>query len=110
MDNFETSDTVLPRRFNDFNPPQCTDCHHSDALSLLLPFLFHKVSLCDRCVTFNLSKYNFNGEALPFTFSNGAARFSSLSFIAESEVKSLSVKFKDKFFPKSLLEEIFRVL
>ena len=67
-----------------------------DALSLLLPVLLHKVSLCDRChLSFEL-KCGFNGEALPFTFSSGAARFSSLSFSAESEVKSLSDEFKDK--------------
>lgn len=45
VDYFETSDTVLPRRFNDFNPPQCTRLHQPDALSPLLPIL-SKMSVC----------------------------------------------------------------
>ena len=74
------------RRVNDFNPPQCTTPSHSAAVySTKSPFVTD--------VTVSLSET----RGARFTFADGAARFSSLSFSAEGEAKRLSDRFRDEF-------------
>ena len=84
---FKTSIIILSRRFNDFNPPECTMLSPGTSPLTCAALLFKEACLCGRWVIFHFSKYSFNGEALPFTFYYGAARLSSLSLFAESEAK-----------------------
>lgn len=78
------------RRFDDFNPPQCT--------KLTSAVYFLPQSLLVRQMS-HLGKYSFNREALPFTSSYGAARFSSS---ADSEAKTSLGNFKNNFLPQQV--------
>lgn len=98
MDYSETSDTVLPERFNDFNPPQCT---RLSAVRRPLTSAAHFTP--QSLFAWQMSHFIWVNTVLwrgtPFHLLYWCCTFFFfVFFLAESEVKSLSIDFKDKFF------------
>lgn len=94
VDYFETSDTFLSRRFNDFNPPQCTTLPPGRSPPPRAACLFQDASLRGACVTFNLRKHNFKTRGSPVLLLVLLQRCCTLFFFVSfyrKKAKSLSV-------------------